>query len=118
MARFKSSTVVVLLAIAALACGGWASPAERTQHTIAAGFDAMKGEPIQVVFDVLGLPNEERPLAGRKMYVWNITACEVQVLADNAGKVDRGQITGGVRGCRWVYQAMVGYLQAKGLPYK
>jgi hypothetical protein len=103
---------------AVLMTGAWASPGERTQHTINAGLEAMKGKPLDVAIKVLGLPDAERAIAGRKGYVWTATRCDVQVLTDDFGRITEGHFLGRTKGCRWVYQAMVKYLEAEGLPYK
>lgn len=34
------------------------------------GLDALKGRPINEAFATLGMPNDERVIAGRKVYVW------------------------------------------------
>lgn len=98
--------------------GAWASPGERTQFTINAGFEAMKGKPVDVAIAAFGLPDAERTVLGRKAYVWTATRCDVQILTDDAGLIAQGHYVGRVKGCRWVYQAMVKHLQAEGLPFK
>ena len=116
--RLHRSILACALAAAVLMTGGWASPGERTQYTINAGLEAMKGQPIDVAIRVLGLPDAERQIAGRKGYVWTATRCDVQILTDFSGLISEGHYVGRTKPCRWVYQAMVKHLEAHGLPYK
>jgi hypothetical protein len=111
-------TLACALGAAVLMTGAWASPGERTQYTIEAGLEAMKGQPIDVAIRVLGLPDAERQIAGRKGYVWTATRCDVQILTDFAGLISEGRYIGRTKPCRWVYQAMVKHLEAQGLPYR
>ena len=53
--------LVALLAVSLAACAG---------DTIREGMNSLQGQPLSAAIAKLGMPNDERTIAGQKVYTW------------------------------------------------
>jgi hypothetical protein len=97
----KSSILHVLIAIIATGCVRAPTPTINTQLT------ALKGHPIQQVFDKLGNPDGESDPAGEKTYLWSLSSvygaissrCSIKVVADKDEIIRNYDFEGTNLGC-------------------
>lgn len=64
--------------------------------------DHLKGHPMTEVVDILGFPDRESEILGRKVYYWGEredAQCSFKIVADTAGRFDRWGGTGSADGC-------------------
>lgn len=61
---------------------------------------ALKGQPVEVAFDKLGYPQNEKEIAGRKVYYWTENSdCTFNIVATPDGRVDKWSGVGSPAGC-------------------
>jgi hypothetical protein len=73
------------------------------------GMDSMQGKHIDQVIDRIGIPNEEKLIANRKVYIWYVTQqqglgkvydCKITVQVDKDEKVIQWDGVGSQFGCQ------------------